>query len=236
MCGRVTLKTPSEIVARFLGITISSPPPWVPRFNIAPTQLLFAARQAAPQRERELAAFRWGLTPFLPAGGQAPKCIINVRAETAGEKRSFKSAFLQRRCLIPVDGFYEWKGSAKKRQPFHIRMRDGTLFALAGIWDKYHNTEQPVDACAILTTDANSLVRTLHDRMPLIINPADFDAWLDPALEDADKLQPLLQSYPAEQMEAVPVNIRVNDPKNEGEECLQPARDRSAPEPTLWDV
>jgi putative SOS response-associated peptidase YedK len=137
------------------------------------------------------------------------------------EKPAFRSAFKSHRCLIPATGFFEWQATAgaKHKQPYHIRMRDGNPFAFAGLWERWQRDGEPVETCAILTTTANELVRPVHDRMPVILAPADFSAWLDPRTP-ADQLHALLRPYPTEAMEAVPVGRYVNSPRNEGPQCL----------------
>jgi putative SOS response-associated peptidase YedK len=139
------------------------------------------------------------------------------------EKPAFRAAFKARRCLIPTSGFYEWMAAgAKQKQPYHIRMGDGGPFAFAGLWERWHGTDgEPVGTCAILTTTANELVKPLHDRMPVILSPDDFAAWLDPQTPPA-QLHTLLRPYPAGAMEAVRVGRYVSNPRNEGPQCLAP--------------
>jgi putative SOS response-associated peptidase YedK len=150
--------------------------------------------------------------------------MINARAESVAEKPSFRSAFKKRRCLVPGDGFYEWKKTAKKKQPFYIRMKDGQPFAFAGLWERWHPPDgKEVETFTIITTEPNDLMRTIHDRMPVILHPKDFEAWLNPGIEDAQRLAHLLRPFPAENMEARPVSARVNSPKNDGPQCLEPA-------------
>jgi putative SOS response-associated peptidase YedK len=147
--------------------------------------------------------------------------LINARAETVAEKPAFRAAFKARRCLIPTGGFFEWRATgAKHKQPFHIRMRDGCPFALAGLWERWHGADgEPVETCAILTPEANALVRPVHDRMPVILAPGDYGTWLNPKTPP-EVLHALLRPYPAEAMKAVPVRSYVNNSKNEGPQCL----------------
>jgi putative SOS response-associated peptidase YedK len=171
-----------------------------PRFNVAPTQTIAVIRPG------ELVALQWGLVPSWSKDG---KGFINARSETAAEKPTFRSAFKKRRCLIPADGFYEWqKTTEAKKQPYFIRMRDTEPFAFAGLWEG--------ETCAILTTEANSLMRPIHDRMPVIVAPEDYQRWL------AEPVTSVLRSYPAQEMTAYPVSTYVNNAKQEGPKCIEP--------------
>jgi putative SOS response-associated peptidase YedK len=193
-----------------------------PRYNIAPTQPVAAVRATA--WGRALAWLRWGLIPSWSSDPAIGNKLINARAETVTEKPSFRSAFKQRRCLIPASGYYEWeKRRGSRKQPYFIRPRNGSLFAFAGLWERWHDSQgTPVETCTILTSEANEQLRSLHDRMPLILDPAADATWLDPGA-DAPSLHALLVPYPAEKMEAFPVNPWVNDPRHEGPRCLEPA-------------
>jgi putative SOS response-associated peptidase YedK len=138
-------------------------------------------------------------------------------------KPSFRTAFKRRRCLIPADGFYEWRKGTTPKQPFHIRRTDGQPFAFAGLWESWHGEEQPVESCTIITTDANETVGPLHDRMPVILEPRDYARWIDPACSDPGVLQEMLLPYPAGLMTTVAVSTFVNNARNEGEACLAAA-------------
>jgi putative SOS response-associated peptidase YedK len=222
MCGRfVQLAARADLVRLF---DIEEPgsfdPP--PRYNVAPTQLVAVVRQ--DDGRRALVPLRWGLIPPWSKDSRVGYSLINARAETVAEKPAFRAAFKARRCLVPAGGFFEWKATGgKHKQPFHIRMRDGRPFALAGLWERWHGGDggEAVETCVILTTEANELVRPLHDRMPVILAPADFGAWFDPRTPAAE-LHALLRPYPAEEMEAVPVGSYVSNPRNEGPQCLAP--------------
>ncbi len=147
-----------------------------------------------------------------------------MRSETAAEKPSFRDAFRKRRCLIPATGFYEWQALGGSKQPFHSRLGDGRPFAFAGLWERWQGPEGSVESCAVLTTEANGVVRSVHDRMPVILPPDDYGAWLDPATPaPAALLLPLLRSYPGDDLFAFPVGRWVNDPRHEGPACLNPA-------------
>jgi putative SOS response-associated peptidase YedK len=215
MCGRFTLTKSGEEVAEAFGLDES--PPLVPRYNIAPSQPVLAVRQVAPEAARSSALLRWGLK-------SAPddKPLINARAETAATRGAFREAFATRRCLVPADGFYEWEGprGTKKRRPFHLRLQDGGLFGLAGLWEP--GREGEAGTLAILTTVPNRLVERIHDRMPLILQPADYARWLDPGTP-VPALRPLLGPYPAARMEAYRVGPAVNNARLDDPSCQAPA-------------
>jgi putative SOS response-associated peptidase YedK len=163
---------------------------------------------------------KWGLIPHWARDTGGPK-PINAKSETVLDRAMFREPFRKRRCLIPATGFYEWQRVGKAKRPYHFRRRDGQPLALAGLWDRWDGPDGALLTCTILTTDANDLLRPVHDRMPVIIDPADVDLWLDPATDPAELL-PLLRPYPADAMEAVAVSPLVNSTKNDGPECLTP--------------
>jgi putative SOS response-associated peptidase YedK len=170
-----------------------------------------------------LAFFRWGLIPSWSSDPKIAYKLINARSETVVDKPSFRSAFKQRRCLIPASAFYEWqKTGARSKQPFCIRPRNGGLFALAGLWERWHNPQgEEIETCTILTTEANELMRPLHDRMPVILDPAADGVWLDPR-SSTDVLRSLFVPFASDQMEAAVVSSWVSNPKHEGPKCLDP--------------
>ena len=193
-----------------------------PRYNIAPSQAVVAIR--ATSSGRELLRLRWGLIPSSSKNPSIANQLINARAETVAEKPSFRSAFKQRRCLIPASGFYEWhKLGSRHKQPFFIRPRDGGLFALARLWERWNHPEgERVETCTILTTEANELMRPLHDRMPVIVDETGEDVWLD-FRSSAESLRSLFVPFASEEMELFPVNPSVSNARNEGPPCLEPA-------------
>lgn len=225
MCGRYVLTTPGEVLAQ---IFETSPPPEetleaiVPRHNIAPTQRVPIVRRSADGR-RELALVQWGLVPHWAKDPAIGSSLINARAESAAEKPSFRDAVRRRRCLIPADGFYEWKKTGQGKQPFLLRMKDGRTFAFAGLWSQWKSPQSGalLETCAILTTTPNALAATVHDRMPVILPAASQGPWLDPTSEPST-LTGLLLSFPAAQMEAFQVSKRVNSPANEGAQNIEP--------------
>ena len=151
--------------------------------------------------------------------------MINARAETLTSRPAFREAFAERRCLIPADGFFEWKRTGGRGQPYYIRLADEQPFALAGLWEHWQRGSTQLESCTIITTDANELLRPIHHRMPVILPREHFDAWLDPLLEDRQRLATLLRPYPAPSMVAYPVGSAVNSTRNDGPQCILPAVD-----------
>ena len=220
MCGRFTLKTaPTEIAAQFL---VSLPLPlskgtMVPRYNIAPTQDV----SAIIEREgRSWELFRWGLVPQWSKDVKIGSRLINARGETLREKRSYRSAFEKRRCLVLADGFYEWEKTGSGRQPHYFQQSGGGVMAFAGLWEKW-SRETTIHSCTIITTTANNLLAPYHDRMPVILNQSDHEQWLDTDFENTGVLQKLIKPYPAGEMTRHVANRMVNHVKNDTAACLQ---------------
>lgn len=221
MCGRFTLFEPDKVLAR--EFDVSNFPPRSPRYNIAPSQPIAAIRAAPAGSRRELALLRWGLIPSWSKDPAIGNRLINARAETAHEKPSFRNAFRRHRCLIPTSGFYEWLRWERGKQPYFVRMRDGHPFAFAGLWDRWESPDEGViETCTILTTTSNAVLAPIHDRMPVILPPREYDRWLDPSLKDLESLAPLLVPFPPEEMLAYPVNPRVNAPSADDKGCIAP--------------
>lgn len=246
MCGRFTLKTPASKVARlFAGLELT-PPEFTPRYNIAPTQAVAAVRQAikvsgldfaklpeggsgnrvlTPLSAFEWVPLRWGLIPFWAKDRALGAQLINARAETVAAKPSFRAAFKTRRCLIPADGFYEWKKlDGGKKQPQYITLADQRPFCFAGLWESWSDkaTRETVESCTIITTTANERLAPLHDRMPVILDRADYQPWLDREFKDADWLASKLRPWPSDDMDFYPVETIVNNPRSDRPECVQP--------------
>ncbi len=220
MCGRFVLMTPGKSLAEQFGLTEDVALP--PRYNIAPTQFIAVIRTRPDDPARTLAVLKWGLIPFWAKDPKMAARLINARAETVAEKPAFRAAFKYRRCLIPADGFYEWNKSGARKQPYFIGMNDGKPFAMAGLWEHWVSPEgEAVESCAIITTDANATVRALHDRMPAIVDPADYDIWLDPKVKDPKELNPLLKPYPSADMKKSAVSPRVNKATYDAADCLE---------------
>jgi len=221
MCGRFSLALDPEELREVFGL-VETPTLWIPRYNIAPTQPVAVITDAA---RPTLDYMRWGLVPSWAKDISIGQKLINARAETIREKPSFRSAFSRRRCLIPADGFFEWKkpegGKKLPAEPYYFRLRDGKPFAFAGLWEIWHSPEgDELKTCTILTTDANELVGTVHQRMPILFEVDEAWTWLQPLA--ADTLLALLKPFPAEKMEAYPVSRLVNDPKQDDPQCVQP--------------
>jgi putative SOS response-associated peptidase YedK len=204
MCGRYTLRVaPGELAELFDVITSID---WAPRYNIAPTQTVAAVRANRDGKGRELALLKWGLIPSWAKDAKIGSSLINARTETVAEKPAFRSAFRKKRCLIAVDGFYEWQAIAgqKTKQPYFIAVKDVPVFAFAGLAEHWTSPEgTPVDTCTIITTSANSLMQPIHNRMPVIVDPDDYDAWLDPDRQAPQEVLPILKQFPAGRMRAV---------------------------------
>jgi putative SOS response-associated peptidase YedK len=208
MCGRFVLtKAPADVAEFF---NLGNMPELKPRYNIAPTQSIFAVRQAGGSREGVL--LRWGLTPPWSNG---MKPLFNARADGVATKPSFRSAFKRRRCLVPADGFYEWLTVGRKKTPHLFSLVDGGLFAMAGLWEGGGDF---ADSACLITTEANDLVGAVHDRMPVILPREAWDAWIDPDASPSG-LQSLLRPYPAVAMTARPVSDFVSSARNEGPAC-----------------
>jgi putative SOS response-associated peptidase YedK len=224
MCGRFTLRSPASVIAAHFGLF--EVPPFSPRFNIAPSQPVPVVRlrteeQSPPQRE--WVWLRWGLIPGWAKEESIGNRMINARAETVAEKPAYRAPFRRRRCLVVADGFYEWRQADPHKQPYYIRMRDHRPFAFAGLWDHWVGPQRgAIESCLILTTAANAIVRPLHDRMPVILAPAEYSRWLDPNVQEPAALTPLLDSYPAGEMTAYPVSARVNSPSHDDPSCIEP--------------
>jgi putative SOS response-associated peptidase YedK len=221
MCGRFSLGTSATTLAA--QFDLADLPAWTPRYNIAPTQPVATVVRQSGDVPRAFKVDRWGLVPPWAKDPGIGARLINARAETVATKPAFRKAFRERRCLILADGFYEWQRQGRRKQPFYFRLRDGRPFAFAGLWEHWDDPEGGArDSCTILTTTANLVVGAIHNRMPVILAPQDYALWLDPAVQAADRLQPLLHPYPAEEMLAYPVSLRVNNPGNDSPECIEP--------------
>jgi putative SOS response-associated peptidase YedK len=222
MCGRYSLTTELEALRQLFNF--ANRPNFAPRYNVAPTQRMPVVRRS-DSGERELAILRWGLIPSWARDAQIGSKCINARADTAAEKPSFRGAFRARRCLVPADGFYEWKGEGGAKQPYLIRAPGGRPFAFAGLWERWTAKAagagiaagETVETYTILTTDANAKLMALHERMPVILAPADYAAWLD-----GSKGGELLRPCPDAAVEYFPVSRRVNSVKNDDPECMVP--------------
>lgn len=221
MCGRFTRRVDRKTVAADFGLALDQVPELDPRYNVAPTQDILIVRQRSGAREAALA--RWGLIPSWANDMKIGYQLINARAETLASKPSFREAFKRRRCLVVADGFYEWQKTRKQKQPYHIRLVDDEPFGFAGLWETWHAPDgEVVESCTIVTTDANELVRPLHDRMPVILDRSRYAEWLDEKA-DPTTLGGLLIPFPAGRMSVSPVSTFVNNARNEAPACIEPA-------------
>jgi putative SOS response-associated peptidase YedK len=225
MCGRFTLfSSPEQLAETF---DLPEPPILAPRFNIAPTQPVGIVRLDPASKERAWALTHWGLIPSWSKDPGMGARMINARAETVPEKPAFRAAFKRRRCIVPSSGFYEWKQVEKGKEPFFILPADDGFFALAGLWEIWTGPDGgEVQSCTILTTDANDLMAPIHNRMPVILEEADWAEWLGSGTDDPPvrlaQLQHLFRPYDGKKMKLRPVSTYVNSPRNEGKQCIEP--------------
>ena len=220
MCGRFVLVSPFTLIAEGFRIRDGNGD-LKPRYNIAPGQDILAV--VFEEGARRLSRFRWGLIPSWADDPSIGNRMINARAETVAEKPSFRSAFDKRRCLIVADGFYEWRREGKRKSPVYVSMKFQKPFGFAGLYETWHSSEgHEIRSCTIITTEANDLLRPVHDRMPVILPKEDEDEWLDPAVHDKNRLRALLRPYPAGKMKAHDVSPRVNTPANDSPDNIKP--------------
>jgi putative SOS response-associated peptidase YedK len=232
MCGRVIQSSEPLRLAIVDGLDVSDSRMGNvrPRYNAAPSQELLVIRENHETGQRSLDLIKWGLIPYWckdPKGGRKP---INAKAETIAKLPMFRDAYAKRRCIVPVDGFFEWraiKGAAK--QPYAIAMKDGSPFGLAGIWENWLNpdTNEWERTFAIITVPSNDLVGQIHDRMPAILEPDSYDRWLGPESDPRD----LMISYSSEPMTIWPISTRVNSPANDDAALLEPSEEGSVAKP-----
>jgi putative SOS response-associated peptidase YedK len=223
MCGRASLTaSPEELEEAF---DLASAPAVAPRYNIAPTEPMLVVR-AGGAGEREAALVRWGL---LRPGSEDAKAPINLPIEHAA-RGAMRRTLRERRCVIPLTGFYEWKRAGKARQPYNVRRKDGKVFGVAGLWDRLEGGDRDdLESCLILTTGANGVVRSIHDRMPVILDPASYARWLSSPAEGGPELMAAFQELSGDLLESYPVSSLVNKAGIEDPRCLEPARPA-----TLW--
>jgi putative SOS response-associated peptidase YedK len=215
MCGRFVLKAPFSELVRLYNITNNVN--LEPRYNIPPTEDIAVVRPDPGGGSRRLDMLRWGLVPYWAKDIKIGFSLINAKAETVVEKSAFRDAFKERCCIIPADGFYEWKKlEAKTKQPYAIMMKDRGLFAFAGLWERWkdRSSGQTIQSCTIITTTPNEVCAPIHDRMPAILDPKDYARWLDEEPTEPPHLMMMLKPYPAAAMEAYPVSSRVGSVKN----------------------
>jgi putative SOS response-associated peptidase YedK len=228
MCGRFARKSTQEVLADWFGVELEDMPWFAPSYNAAPQSVQPVVRQNRDTGSREFAQMRWGLVPFWAKDAKFGYSTINARAEEAASKPAYREALKKRRCLVPADAFYEWQRIDKKtRHPFAFALRSGEPYAMAGLWERWQPKEGEVlETFTILTTDPNELMEPVHDRMPVILEPRDYERWLDADGHDSgDGARPpveLLRPFPAEKMVAWPVSERVGNVRNNDPQLLEP--------------
>jgi len=221
MCGRFSQTASTEVITQ--QFALDDLPLFKPRYNIAPSQPIAAIRIEPDTTTRNLVMLRWGLVPSWAKDPKIGNQCINAKAETVGEKPSFRSAFKKRRCLILATGFYEWQAQGRTKQPMWIGLRSRRPFAFAGLWEHWKPAEgESLDTCTIITTEPNDLMAPIHNRMPVILAPASYDQWLDPTFQQAETLKALLRPFPSEELTAYPVSTLVNNPRHDAPQCLEP--------------
>ncbi len=216
MCGRFAFYSPSEATAALFGV--AGAPPVEPRYNIAPTQYIAAIRDAE-SGDRELAMLRWGLIPFWAKDPSIGNRMINARAETVAEKPSYRAAYKHRRCIVLADGFYEWQRDGSVKTPWFISQKSGEPMAIAALWENWHDksSDEHVQSTTLITTAANEFMSSLHHRMPMVLDPEAVEDWLggdNEMIEHATNLGPPLRAWP--------VDRRVNNARNQGEDLVEP--------------
>ena len=221
MCGRFSLHSPAAQISEAFHLPDLAALALKPRYNIAPSRDIAIIRNAGT--EPELVMARWGLVPHWSRESRSKYSTINARIESVAEKPTYRTPFRRRRCLIPADGFYEWKQDAGSKVPHYVRMKDGKVFAFAGLWDRWEGEDGSIESCTIIVMPANQVMKPIHERMPAIIAPADYDLWLDPGVTEKKQIMKCLSGAPSSRLTAYPVSTLVNSPKNEDERCIQPA-------------
>src|SRR5882672_1389435 len=221
MCGRYRLSAKERYIRDHFGL--DEDPSWTPRYNIAPTQQVPIVRQDRNEPKRTFSTVRWGLIPYWAKDASIGARTINGMSETVAEKPAFRDAMKRRRCLIPADGFYEWlRISSKEKQPYNFGMIDDSIFAFAGLWERWRDPAgEVVETCTILTTKPNALVADVHDRMPVILKPDDYELWLDPGVTDTALVTDCLQPFDPRLMKKYPVSTRVSRTENDDSECAR---------------
>lgn len=234
MCGRYRLSRRKQIIAEHFD-AISDGDDWTPRYNIAPTQPVAVVRQHPSEPTRHLSQMRWGLIPSWSKDASGAARMINARSESASALPAFQDAFRQRRCLIPADGFYEWQGYGRSKQPYCFEVDGGALFAFAGLWDRWKAASgQWIRSCTILTTSPNAVTSMVHDRMPVILKPTEYDLWLDAGVTDPAMVADLLKPFDANAMRCYPISNRVNSVVNDDAECAEPIALSTPPQGQLF--
>ncbi|HSV30500.1 MAG TPA: SOS response-associated peptidase [Atribacteraceae bacterium] len=217
MCGRFALVVSKREVEKLFGLKMSEE--LTPRYNISPGQIAPVVVSEGAGGSKRIRFMRWGLVPSWAKDPSVGNRLINARCETVREKAAFRSSFLRRRALVPISGFYEWKREGKVKQPYYSILKNSRLFSLAGLWEYWERNEGALETFTILTTTPNNLLRSIHDRMPVIVSPSDIDSWLWNGA-DQETYARLCSPFPEGEMETYPVSRLVNRPENDGKELI----------------
>ena len=217
MCGRFVANIPADVLKGIFALIET--PQLAPRYNVAPTQQVAVVRNLGEISRLDL--LKWGLVPSWSKDPSFGSHLINARSETVDEKPTFRHAIKYRRCIVPTSGFYEWDHRGGKKQPYYIQLADYSPMCLAGVWESWKAPDgSELETFAILTTSANKLVESIHDRMPVILSPDTFNLWLNHNMHDPQQLQPLYQPFPAEKMHAFKVADLVNNSRFDSPDCI----------------
>ncbi len=221
MCGRFSSSSKPEQIKKEFKVAVEDPAIFKPRYNIAPSQMIPVVLDRTG--ERIVAQLKWGLVPSWAKDALIGSRMINARAETLMEKPSFREAYKSRRCIIPASGFYEWQRAEKgAKQPFYFYLTNKEVFGFAGLWEEWLDKKsgESLETCTIITTEANDVLKPVHDRMPVILKAVDYDEWLDTKEANTDKLQKLLAPYPPDEMSSHAVSRAVNSPTLDSPELI----------------
>jgi putative SOS response-associated peptidase YedK len=215
MCGRFARRSTQEVLADWFGVALEEMPWFAPSFNVAPQSVQPVVRLDGDSGKRGFALMRWGLVPFWAQDARIAYATINARAEEAAWKPAYREALKKRRCLVPADAFYEWQRlGVRSKKPFAIALKSGEPYAFAGLWERWLPKDgKTLETFTILTTDPNEVMEPIHNRMPVILRPEDYDRWLEPGDPGRPPVN-LLRPYPAEAMRAWPVSERVGNVRN----------------------
>jgi putative SOS response-associated peptidase YedK len=234
MCGRYRLSRRKQIIEEHFD-SVSGEEDWAPRYNVAPTQPVPIISQHPKEPRRDLSLVRWGLIPSWAKDASGAARMINARSESAAIKPAFRDALKLRRCLVPADGFYEWMRAGKTKQPYLFEVNEGELFAFAGLWERWKDPNGNwIKSCSILTTTPNAVTAAVHDRMPVILHPDNYDLWLDPRFNDVAALSEMLKPYDARLMRSFLVSTRINHTANDDAECAKPLAIEAPPQGQLF--
>ncbi len=221
MCGRYNIITDAKALYDAYQVEAELDGAALARYNVAPATEQLVILSEGGQRVARW--HHWGLIPHWAKDQAIGYKTINARGESVASKPAFRAAFRQRRCLVPATGYYEWKVADGGKQPYLIRLKSGELFSFAGLWERWNGPEGEVRSFTIITTEPNALMARIHDRMPAIIPREHYARWLDPALQDPAEIQPMIASYPAGALQAIPIGRQINNACNQGPELIEPA-------------